>query len=440
MGLLDAALPDGRCWSRVGDYFEVTRKPRGLRAVDHEVVPFVPMEAIPQGGHYEPRYDQKPGADITSGTYFERGDLLIAKITPSFENGKQAWAEGLPASFGYATTEVIPLRPSAPSNDRRLLFFYLLHPEIRSYVSERMEGSTGRQRVPEQVLLDLPYPQLPPEDQQTIADTLERITRQIELEERSARTTEGLKRSAMRELFTRGLRGEPQKETEIGPVPERWDVTQFASVREWLQYGTSKHCTIEPKTYPVLRIPNVGMGRVDPGDLKYCDMPQQEANKYLLQNGDLLFIRTNGVLERLGSCAVYEGEPESALFASYLIRARLKQGIDPRYVAYFYGSELGTSLVAGRATPAADGKYNLNTGTIDSLPIPLPPTEEEQREIVAVLVAIDRKIDLHRKKRVVLEELFKALLHKLMTGELRVDELDLSALECFEAESEEAVA
>ena len=91
--------------------------------------------------------------------------------------------------------------------------------------------------------------------------------------------------------------------------------------------------------------------------------------------------------------------------------------------------ERHVNIVAGRATPAADGKYNLNTGAIDSFPIPLPPTLEEQREIVDVLDAIDRKIDLHRRKRAVLDELFKALLHKLMTGEIRVSDLDLSALE-----------
>ena len=56
------------------------------------------------------------------------------------------------------------------------------------------------------------------------------------------------------------------------------------------------------------------------------------------------------------------------------------------------------------------------------------PNWDEQREIVAILDALDRKIDLHRRKRVVLEELFKTLLHKLMTGEIRVADLDLSAL------------
>ena len=58
----------------------------------------------------------------------------------------------------------------------------------------------------------------------------------------------------------------------------------------------------------------------------------------------------------------------------------------------------------------------------------MPPTLGEQVEIVTILEAIDRKIDLHRRKRTLLEELFKALLHKLMTGEIRVGELDLLAV------------
>jgi type I restriction enzyme S subunit len=60
---------------------------------------------------------------------------------------------------------------------------------------------------------------------------------------------------------------------------------------------------------------------------------------------------------------------------------------------------------------------------------PFPPTIDEQQEIVAVLDVIDRKIDLHKRKRAVLDELFKSLLRKLMTGEIRVDDLDLSALQ-----------
>lgn len=424
MSLLDADI----AWTRLGDCYAVTKKPRSLDIASAAAIPFAAMEAIPQGGAYEPTFVLKEPHAISSGTYFERGDILVSKITPSFENGKQALIRTLPQAFGYATTEVIPLRPSIEGQDPRLLFFYLLHPDIRHHVAERMEGSTGRQRVPEGVLLDLPVPVIAPQDQTAMANALEAIQAAVAAERTSEGMAQELKRAAMRELFTRGLRGEAQKETEIGLVPENWDVVTFERVREWLQYGTSVHCTLQKQRYPVLRIPNVEPGHVNASDLKYCDLSDKEADKYVLQHGDLLFIRTNGVLERLGSCAVYAGQPEKTLFASYLIRARLKPGFNPRYIAFFYASQLGTSLVAGRATPAADGKYNLNTGTIDSLPLPLPTTLDEQDEIVTILDALDRKVTLHRQKRAVLEELFLSLLHKLMTGDIRVADLDLSAV------------
>ena len=70
----------------------------------------------------------------------------------------------------------------------------------------------------------------------------------------------------------------------------------------------------------------------------------------------------------------------------------------------------------------------LNKKNLLPLSIPVPPSLEEQREVVSILNAIDRKIDLHRRKRAVLEELFKTLLHKLMTGEIRMEELDSSML------------
>ena len=71
---------------------------------------------------------------------------------------------------------------------------------------------------------------------------------------------------------------------------------------------------------------------------------------------------------------------------------------------------------------------NINIQFLSPWPVPIPP-RAEQREIVEILDALDRKITLHQRKRAVLDDLFKALLHKLMTGEIAVAELDLSALD-----------
>jgi type I restriction enzyme S subunit len=282
---------------------------------------------------------------------------------------------------------------------------------------------------------------MPPRDvQDEIARVLDCVSDAIELERLALANAEELLRAAAGQLFTRGLRGEPTKETALGPLPEGWSAADFGDVREWLQYGTSVHCTLAERRYPVLRIPNIEPGRVNAAEMKYADLSENSAARYLLEPGDLLFIRTNGVLERLGACAVYQEEPAGALFASYLIRARLKPVVDPRYVAYFYGSPGGTALVAGRATPAADGKYNLNTGTIDGLLLPLPPSREEQAEIVSVFEAIDQKINLHRKRLGALEELLLAMTRQMVSEQLSLDELDRTALPVVEEPLEMAIA
>jgi type I restriction enzyme S subunit len=351
---------------------------------------------------------------------FEPGDVLYGKLRPYLDKAVLA------DRAGVATTELLVLRPKLGVSPEYLAC--VVHSP--AFVEFAMQGVTGAQH-PRTSWTHIRAFELPAHDrseQASIAKLLWSLFGLCMAAGRGATSASSLKRAAMEQLFTRGLRGEKLKETESGPIPESWSIAEFGEVREFLQYGTSVHCTSDPGGYPVLRIPNIEPGRVNSAELKYCDLAPAQASKYLLQHGDLLFIRTNGVIDRLGSCAVYEGDPGLALFASYLIRARLTKRVLPKFAAYFYGSPRGTFLVAGRATPASDGKYNLNTGTIDALPLPMPPTAEEQQEIVDVLDALDRKIDLYRRKRDVLDRIFKSLLYKLMTGAVSVDDLDLSAL------------
>ena len=353
------------------------------------------------------------------------GDLLVCE---GGEIGRAAIWNGEVETMSFQN-HLHRLRPASSGVDPRFYVFFLQSAFTQLGLYEGAGNKTTIPNLSRSRLAGLAVPQPPLAEQQTISYALGEVRDAIKVQDQSIATAQALKRAAMHALFTRGLRGEAQKETEIGAMPESWEVVNFASVREKLQYGTSVRCTYAVSDRPVLRIPNIEPQRVTADDLKYCALSGSDAAKYQLEDGDLLFIRTNGVLDRLGSCAVYEGYPGNALFASYLIRAKVRPDyVVSHFAASFFGSELGTSIVAGRAISASDGKFNLNTTAIDSLLLPLPPTLSEQREIVAVLDAIDRKIDLHRRKRAVLEELFKALLHKLMTGEIRVGELDISVL------------
>lgn len=352
---------------------------------------------------------------------FQADDVLYGKLRPYLDKAILARDPGI------CTTELLVLRSKSGVDPRFVVS--VLHTPL--FVEHAVSGTTGAQhpRTSWSHISNFELPCFSPEEQGKIANIVWQVHSAITANETAIGATAELKRDATRALYACGLRGDTQKETDIGPIPETWDVVEFEMVREWLQYGTSTRCTYEQTDFPVLRIPNVEPGRVNAQDIKFGDLSATDANRYRLQNGDLLFIRTNGVIERLGACAVYDGEPAGSLFASYLIRARLKlDRINPYFAAYFFASDIGIGLITGRATPAADGKYNMNTGTIDGLPVPLPPTLDEQKEIVAILDAIDRKIDLHRRKRAVLDDLFKTLLHKLMTGEIRVADLDLTVL------------
>lgn len=426
MSLLETDLGAGRAWTRVGDCYAVTKKPRGLDRSAFPEIPFAAMDAIPQGGGYLPDFTMRTPESIVSGTYFERGDILVAKITPSFENGKQALVHALPSPFGYATTEVIPLHPRDTCHDPRLLFFYLLHPDVRDHVAERMEGSTGRQRVPENVLLDLPIPSMTIEDQRVVADMLETIQRALAVESQCEKIARDLKRAAMRTLFTRGLRGEAQRETEIGLVPESWRVVSLESLGR-IGSGTTPNRK-DPDFWNEGTIPWITSGRMYEREITGA---KERVTAHAIQESSLPLLKPGAVLmaivgqgKTLGHCALLRVEATISRHVGYI-----QPDIDvvvPQFLrGYLEGKyEHLRQLASGNGSTRAA----LTAGLLRSVPISLPPTLHEQREIVSVLDAIDRKIDLHRRKRAVLDALFKALLHKLMTGEIRVADLDLSVL------------
>jgi len=355
----------------------------------------------------------------------QKGDLLVCE---GGDIGRSAiWNGELPScSF---QNHLHRLRPKSADVLPRFFMYYLQAGFTQLGIYEGAGNKTTIPNLSRNRLAALEVPKLPRLEQEKIAAVLWKVQRGIEAQETLLMIARELKRSAMRQLFTRGLRGEPQKETEIGPIPQSWNIRPLRELREFLQYGTSAKCDYESKGRPVLRIPNVAAGSISTKDLKWCELTDREVASIELETGDVLFVRTNAVRERVGRTAVYHGDPPAALFASYLIRARLKlQELVPEFLQYFSMSHSGVAQLSGRSSPAADGKFNINMNRIDSVLVPLP-LPDEQNDIIAILDMINRKISLHERKRSALQELFKTLLNRLMTGELRVDDLDIDVAE-----------
>jgi len=413
----------------LGEAADFTSKPRGLNVKSFEKVPFVPMELVAQGGTYVRDWVWKPGKDINSGNYFEKGDCLMARITPCFENGKQGIARELPADFGYASTELIPFRGRAGLSNKYFLFYFVLESGVRRQITQKMEGATGRQRIPMSVLKHWPImlPSLP--EQKKIAAVLLKIQRAIETQDRMIQSLRDLKKSTMQHLFTHGLRGEKTKMTDFGLIPENWRV-ELLEECSTVQTGVAKGRKIsdhELLELPYLRVANVQDGHLDLTEMKTIRLRQSERSRYSLQDGDVV-LTEGGDFDKLGRGFVWEGQIPNCVHQNHVFAVRVdRKLLRPHFLAYLVQSQYGKAYflkVAHKTTNLAC----INTTKLKRMPVPIPE-KAEQDEIVDGINAVDQQVAGHESQKTALQDLFKTVLNKLMTGELRVAGLDVDVKE-----------
>lgn len=400
---------------------------RRTGSLDSAMIPFISMSLIPEDGLYITTWEMRRLSEIRSGILVREGDFLLAKITPCLENGKQGIVRGLPGGWGYATTEVIRIQPSSQLHVEYVAL-YLRQPAVREELAGKMEGTTGRQRLPRAVLESLAVPLPPLPEQRAIAHVLRTVQGAKEATERVIVALKELKKRLMRHLFTYGpvpvdqADQVPLKETEIGPVSDEWEVVRLGDVTQRAQYGFTATASQEPVGPKFLRITDIQDGRVNWALVPCCRIERKELEKYRLARGDLLFARigaTTGKSFLVSQCP-------QAVFASYLIRVRAKSArILPAFLWYITQGE--GYWVQINAIKGGRLKQGINIPALTSLMLPLPPLLEQQR-IAEILQAVDRKIEAEEARKRALEGLFKSLLHHLMTGKVRVKDLDVPDL------------
>lgn len=355
-----------------------------------------------------------PRVWCTDGRKFaESGDILISVRAPVGDVNVATEHCGI----GRGLAAVRP----GPDSDSWFLYFALLHtkPTLEAMATGSTFASVNRS-----TLKDLDIPFFDRLTQIAIGRFLRSLIHQIEQEDQAVDTAASLKHAVMQTLFTRGLRGEAQKETEIGPVPESWNVVNLGTLGKIGNGSTpkkTKSAYWTDGTYPWLTSAKVYDREVTQADQFVTMRALSECHLPRVQPGAVL-IAITGQGKTLGHCAVLRIE---ATLNQHLAYVALDQS---RMDSVFLRGYLETQYDYLRQVGAGGGstKGALTCGFLRNLPVPMPPMNE-QREIAAILDAIDHKIDLHRRKRTVLNDLFKVLLHKLMTGEIRIADLDLSA-------------
>lgn len=375
---------------------------------------YVGLEHIASGRFV--RQGEGRAADVHSAKHaFQPGDVLYGKLRPYLDKAVLA------GDAGICTTELLVLRPKEGIDPR----FVVGVVHTPSFVQHAVAGTTGVQhpRTSWRHISNFELPDFNSGERTKIARLSWKVHDAITANEAAENAGFALKRSAMEQLFTHGLQGEVQKETEIGSVPESWELCPLGTLCE-------RTDTVDPRREGERVVEYVDVSAVSREFLTIeattrwtlREAPGR-ARKRILE-GDTIFATVRPTLLRVAH--VSAALNDQVCSTAFCVLRRNAERVADKFLYYLVQRGQFIRQLAGIEHGAS---YPAVTDRIvKEQPVPVPSLEE-QREIVTILDAIDRKIDLHRRKRAVLDDLFKALLHKLMTGEIRVSELDLSALQ-----------
>ncbi len=265
---------------------------------------------------------------------------------------------------------------------------------------------------------------LPPlPEQRAIAYVLQTVQNVIQARRKELALERERKAALMQHLFTHGTRGEATKQTEIGEMPESWELVRVEEVFN-LQLGKmlSPKAKTGQSSKPYMRNANVQWGYVDCTEVFEMDFDTREQEKFRLQYGDILVCEGGEV----GRTAIWRDELPECYFQKAIHRLRPKNG-QVEHFFFLYHMERAFHLeqiygIAGTQTTIA----HLPQDKLSAMLIP-KPNMTEQQQIAAILQACDSKITALEKEIALQEELFRALLEELMSGRL-------SALPLVEAE------
>ncbi|MGD9874230.1 MAG: restriction endonuclease subunit S [Kiritimatiellia bacterium] len=350
----------------------------------------------------------------------ETDDVLFATVRPTLKRIALVppGLDGAIASTGYCV-----LRCDKAKVEPGFLYSFL----ITNHFNARMAGLERGASYPSVRDSDVtaswfPLPPLP--EQKKIAHILSTVQRAIEEQERIIQTTTELKKALMHKLFTEGLRGEPQKQTEIGPVPESWEVVELETTGD-VVYGIQAAVAnnIAAVGTPILTNKNITLdGGFDLEKLNYFVLTSKRHTATILQKGDILFNWRSGSKYHVGKTAYFDLEGEW-VHSSFILRIRPAEKINGRYLFYYFNHLREAEFFVKLQTYAINAKFNASA--VNALPTAVP-SREEQDEIAAVLDSAQQKINIAEEKHRALQDLFRTLLHELMTAEIRVHELEIS--------------
>lgn len=343
----------------------------------------------------------------------EAGDLLVCE---GGEIGRAAIWEGsvTPMSF---QNHLHRLRPKQHDVDPQFYVYFLQSAFTQLGI---FEGAGNKTTIPNLssgrlMALDVPHPPL--EEQQAISAALRAVRDAQKLHETLLAMTSELKSAAMDALFTKGLRSEALKETEIGLMPESWEPRPIGELCKIWSGGTPRKSVPEfwQGNIPWVSGKDLKLPAIDDAIDHVSEDGVSAGSRMAPEGAVLLLVRGMGLAKDL---------PVVTITRPMAFNQDVKALVSREFSGWFLRAAIyaGKDRLLGQIVASAHGTMTLNLSDVQGMLLACPSDPEEADEIVSVLQAMEEKVKLHRERRRVLGELFESVLLRVMTGAISADE------------------
>jgi type I restriction enzyme, S subunit len=373
-----------------------------------------------------------------SGARFQNGDTLLARITPCLENGKTAYVDFLDdKEVGHGSTEFIVLSGIEGVSDDLFVYYLSRYPEFRNFAIVRMEGSSGRQRVPAPTLKKYTFACPSYDEQHAIAHILGSLDDKIELNRRMNQTLEATARAIFKSWFVdfdpvrAKAEGRPTglpdeiaalfpdsfEDSAIGEIPKGWEIFPLSEFLNIIGGGTPKTRVEEYwggdiPWFSVVDAPSETDVFVIDTEKHVTQLGVDKSSTKVLRKGTTI-ISARGTV---GKCALV-GCPMAMNQSCYGIQS--KNGESDYFVYFTIRSQVADLQRSGHGSV-----FNTITrDTFKTIRIACPPTklttsyEKIVHPVMELILA-----NLH--ENATLTSLRDTLLPKLISGELRVPDAE----------------
>ncbi|AGS23871.1 restriction endonuclease subunit S [Rhizobium etli] len=358
-------------------------------------------------------HDEKPAyiPETVRSSRCTESDILIARYGASLGRVLR----GKAGAYNVALVKIMLLKQDIEPN----FVYYWLSSEIFQSHLRSVGNRSAQEGFNKLDLSPLPIFLPPLPEQRRIAEILSSVDDAIAATRAVIEQTRKVKQGVLERLLTKGIGHTRFKQTEIGEIPETWEVGRIGNIGEVMVGRQRSPSFTEGSDFAYLRVANVFDNLIDTSDVLKMKFTDGEVERYLLRAGDIL-LNEGQSLHLVGRNARYEGNPSACCFQNTLIRFRARESTDLDYAfalmqfLFFKGR---FSEIATQTTSVA----HLGSNRFAALLVPVPPLEE-QREIGRLHNSL-LETETLQKSQLDQSLLTKsALMSDLLTGRKRVTE------------------